>query len=59
MIIEANGGNGAIVKEDIETNYKRGIVWWKDERVGERKHDRMELMGAAAAYTEAFQAMLK
>ena len=59
VIIEANGGNGAIVKEDIETNYKRGIVWWKDERVGEWKQDHMELMGAAAAYTEAFQALLK
>ena len=59
VIIEANGGNGAIIKKDIDTNYKRGIVWWKDERVAEWKQDHMELMGAAAAYTEAFQAMLK
>ena len=59
VIIESNGGNGDLIKKDIDTNYKRGIVWWKDERVAEWNGDHMQLLGAAAGYLETFQAMLQ
>ena len=32
-IIENEGGDGNRTKQDIETNYRRGIVRWKEERV--------------------------
>ena len=53
-IIESNGGDGKTIKTDIETDYKKGIVWWKDERVAEWKDDKMNLKGAAASYATAF-----
>ena len=59
VIIESNGGDGQAVKKDIETNYKREIVWWKDQRAAEWKEGRMVLMGAAAGYLEAFEALSK
>ena len=34
-IIETGGGDGAILKPDIETQYRKGIVWWHDKRVAE------------------------
>ena len=50
-LIEAHGGNGQLVKKDIETT-QRGVLLCKDERVaawevigGER---RMKLMGEMA-----------
>ena len=45
LVILENGGN----KEDIETDYKRGIVWWQDERVAEWKESRgkIEIKGKA------------
>ena len=61
VIIEKNGGNGAEVKADIDTNYPRGIVWWKDQRVGQwdNTEQRMVLKGAAVDYQSTFTDLMK
>ena len=53
-IIEAIGGDGQHVKAELETNYRKGIVWWRDERVAEWDGNGMNLKGAACRYVEAF-----
>ena len=59
-IIEQSGGNSATTKAELETNYKKGVVWWKDERVAEWDEDleMMTLTGAAAGFTAAFQDLM-
>ena len=40
-------------------SYKKGVVWWKDERVAEWKDGAMELKGEAVAFEETFKALMK
>ena len=35
LIIEKNGGDGKTIKKTIDTNYRKGVVHWNDERVAE------------------------
>ena len=57
-IIEQNGGDGGAVKPYLDTDYHRGLVWWRDERVAEWTDGRMRLMGAGSAYQEAFDLLM-
>jgi len=57
-LIEANGGDGQSVKQDIDTNYTKGIVWWKDERVAEWSNGAMELKGKMVPYTDAYNRLM-
>ena len=59
-IIEQSGGDGKQVKKDLVTNYARGKVWWKEERVGtwDETTCKMHLTGAATAYQEAFDTLM-
>ena len=61
-LIEANGGNGELVKKKIETN-RRGVVWFKDERVAEWKVEsggagKMKLMGEMLRLEDAFNTLM-
>ena len=60
-IIEKNGRNGSEVKKDLDTNYTKGIVWWKDERVAEwsAPHNKMQLQGWAKQHEEAFAQLME
>ena len=60
MIIEANGGDGQVVKKDIITNYGSGKVWWKDVKVAEWDNATMKikLLGAAAEYQQQFNKLM-
>ena len=58
-IIESNGGDGAAIKQEMEFSYKRGIVWWREERVAEWKDGHMKLKGAAEQYAEAFKTLMQ
>ncbi|CAK0835085.1 unnamed protein product, partial [Prorocentrum cordatum] len=51
-IVESNGGDGDAIKQDVDTNYKKGLVWWKDKRAAVWGDGRMTLLGEAAAYKE-------
>jgi hypothetical protein len=53
-IIEAEGGDGDTVKQHIDTNYKKGVVWFKELRVGEWKNGAMHLSGHALQYQDRF-----
>ena len=53
-IIEENGGNGQVVKEHIHANYRKGILWWKDERVAEWKDGSFVFKGAALTWKAKF-----
>ena len=59
-IIEKNGGKGDIIKPDIDTNYPKGIVWWREDRVAEWDSERgkMVLKGAAASYEADFERLM-
>ena len=48
------------IKKDIENCYRKGIVKWKNVRVGEwsKAAGRMTLMGAAVEYQEHFDKLL-
>ena len=61
VIIEQNGGDGPSVKKDIDANYPRGIVWWKNERVAEWSAPvgKMSLMGWAKQHEDAFAHLMK
>ena len=63
VIIEANGGDGATLKKEIETNYPRGTVLWKGERVAEWTEDKaiglMKLMGYMVQHEKTFRAFFK
>ena len=61
-LIEANGGNGELVKKKIETN-RRGVVWFKDDRVAEWKVEngcagKMKLMGEMLQLEDAFNTLM-
>ena len=42
------GGDGAKVKEDIDADYKKGIVRYKNVQVGKYVNGTMELKGEGA-----------
>jgi hypothetical protein len=62
-IIEANGGDGPSVKRTMDTNYHKGIVWWKDERVAEWTENEgigyLKLLGYMLQHEATFKALLK
>ena len=58
-IIEKSGRDGAAIKEELEVSYKKGVVWWKDERVAEWKDGAVVLKGEAVAFEETFKALMK
>ena len=53
-IIEANGGDGNAVKQNIDTDFRKGVVWWRERRAGEWKNGSMQLMGQALEYKALF-----
>ena len=55
VIIESNGGNGSEAKKSIETDYKKGIVWFYDARVAEWRYGEMVLLWDVQAYAENFK----
>ena len=58
-IIEVRGGNGKEIKKSIDTDYKKGIVWWKNVRVADGwKDGQLVLTGAAADFRDAFAKLL-
>lgn len=61
VIIEQNGNNGKEIKKDIDTDYVKGIVWWKDERVAEWDEGqcKMELKGDVKEYAEQFKTLME
>ena len=56
-IIEKMGGDGAQVKKEVETDYRRGIVWWRDVRVAEWSEGGMQFLGEAKNLEAAFQVL--
>ena len=54
-IIEANGGDGKVVKQHIDANYAKGILRWKDERVAEWQDGRLVFKGAALAWKATWE----
>ena len=60
-IIEGNGGNGADVKTQIDSKYKRGIVIWRRERVAEwsAKEQKFILKGEGLQYQNAHDALMQ
>ena len=59
-IIESKGGNGKAVKANIDKDYKNGVVWWQEQRVGEwdRKDCKMIFLGDGLAWEEAYKKLL-
>ena len=51
---------GDAVKKEIDTNYKKGIVWWRGPRVAEWDLElgKMVLKGSAAIYEADFQRLM-
>ena len=59
-IIETKGGDGATVKQDIETQYGKGIVWWQENRVAEwsRVDMKMNLLASGLQFQSAFDKLM-
>jgi hypothetical protein len=59
-VIEKNGGDGKALKSTIDTNYTRGIVRWKDARIGEWDDgsQSMILKGMAIPFKEHFEMLM-
>ena len=59
-IIEKEGGDGKKVKEHIETDYKKGYVWYKGPRVAtwNAETSRMKLLGEAVILQAAFDKLM-
>ena len=59
-IIEGNGGNGPEVKTDMDISYRRGVVWFKDERIAEWQvdADSMKFSEVGKTYEEAFKKII-
>jgi hypothetical protein len=53
-IVEAEVEKDSTVKQHIDTDYKKGIVWYKELRVGEWKDGAMHLSGHAVQYQDRF-----
>ena len=58
-LIEQNGGDGKTVKKNIDTAYKKGIVWFNDERVAEWEDGDMKWIRHAEKYEKAYKAFIK
>ena len=58
LIIEKNGGTGAAVKPDIETDYTRGMVWWKGDRVAEWSKGGMVLLDKIKEHKSAYEQLM-
>lgn len=60
MIIEEGGGDGPTVKKDIVSNYGKGKVWWKGEKVAEwdEAAGTMRLLGDAVAYQTKYDKLM-
>ena len=60
-IIETSGEDGNAVKQDIETQYRKGIVWWKDSRVGQWSHVdmQMHLLASGLQFQSAFDKLMQ
>ncbi|CAK0802228.1 unnamed protein product [Prorocentrum cordatum] len=54
-IVEVNGDIGAAVKYKIDTNYFKGIAWFKDERVAAWVDGKMDLVGAGMVWKDHFE----
>ena len=57
-IIEANGGDGKLVKQEIDARYRKGVVIWKDQRVAEWMDGNMKLINAGTQFQESFQKLM-
>jgi hypothetical protein len=58
-IIEVEGGDAKAVKELIDTNYRKGIVRYKDLRVGEYMDGQMQLKGEGLRMESKFKALMQ
>ena len=57
-IIEEEGG-GAHTKTKIDTNYRRGTVWYHDVRMGDFKDGQMELTNNGAKFGAKFKELME
>ena len=57
-IIEEEGG-GAHTKTKIDTNYRRGTVWYHDVRMGEFRDGQMVLTNNGAKFSEKFKELME
>ena len=57
-IIEEEGGS-AQTKAKIDTNYRRGIVWYHDVRMGDFKDGQMELTNNGANFGTKFKKLME
>ena len=58
-IIEEEGGNAQTTKAKIDTNYRRGIVWYHDVRMGDFKDGQMELTNNGAKFGTKFKELME
>ena len=60
LTIEKGGGDGAAIKKDVITNYTKGRVWYKEDRVAEWDDSAkaMKLKGQLATHQEEYDAMV-
>ena len=59
-IIESSGGNGREVKKHIETDYKEGLVLWRDAEVAvwSKEDQMMALKGELVQHKAHFAALM-
>ena len=59
-IIETVGGDGQMVKKDIDANYRKGVVWWKEARVAEWSNTsrKLSFVGSHADFECTFNKLL-
>ena len=57
-IIEEEGG-GAQTKTKIDTNYRRGTVWYHDVRMGDFRDGQMMLTNNGARFNEKFRQLMQ
>ena len=57
-IIEEEGG-GAHTKTKIDTNYRRGTVWYHDVRMGDFRDGQMMLTNNGAKFSEKFKQLME
>ena len=58
-VIEHEGGNSTVVKEQIDADYRRGIVRYKDVRIGEYQDGNMVLKGDGIKLEARYRALLE
>ena len=60
LIIEKSGHGGKTFKREVETNYRKGKVWWEDERVAEwdEMAGQMRLAGVLREWTDEYKRMM-